>query len=199
MEKHTFMEDCAAMLTGTLLVAQGLFFLKTSSMVVGGTAGLALLFNQFAPLSFGTTYFLINIPFYFLAWSRLGPRFTVNSLIAVTLVSIFTDNLHHFVQFKGLNIAYSAIIGGLLIGLGLLILFRHRASLGGSNVLCLVIQDKTGISVGKTQLVIDASILLASLYFISPVQIAWSIGAAIAINIILWMNHKPTRYAVNYK
>ncbi|GAM65089.1 membrane protein [Vibrio ishigakensis] len=62
MNRHTLLEDCAAIFTGTLLVAVGIYFLKSSSMIVGGTAGLALLLNQFVDLSFGTLYFLVNVP-----------------------------------------------------------------------------------------------------------------------------------------
>ncbi|PMK99745.1 hypothetical protein BCT86_05300 [Vibrio breoganii] len=199
MNKHSFLEDCAAIFTGTLLVAVGIYFLKSSSMIVGGTAGLGLLFTQFIDLSFGTMYFLVNIPFYFLAWFRLGKRFTINSVICVSLVSVMADNLHHVVRFELLTPAFAAIAGGTFIGLGLLVLFRHRASLGGSNVLCLVLQDKMGISVGKTQLLFDTSILICSLYFIPLTLIAWSILAAVFINLILWMNHKPTRYTVQYR
>ncbi|PMM78968.1 hypothetical protein BCT06_01665 [Vibrio breoganii] len=199
MNKHSFLEDCAAIFTGTLLVAVGIYFLKSSSMIVGGTAGLGLLFTQFIDLSFGTMYFLVNIPFYFLAWFRLGKRFTINSVICVSLVSVMADNLHYVMRFELLTPAFAAIAGGTFIGLGLLVLFRHRASLGGSNVLCLVIQDKMGISVGKTQLLFDTSILICSLYFIPLALIAWSILAAVFINLILWMNHKPTRYTVQYR
>ncbi|MEZ9330859.1 YitT family protein [Vibrio breoganii] len=199
MNKHSFLEDCAAIFTGTLLVAVGIYFLKSSSMIVGGTAGLGLLFTQFIDLSFGTMYFLVNIPFYFLAWFRLGKRFTINSVICVSLVSVMADNLHYVMRFELLTPAFAAIAGGTFIGLGLLVLFRHRASLGGSNVLCLVIQDKMGISVGKTQLLFDTSILICSLYFIPLTLIAWSILAAVFINLILWMNHKPTRYTVQYR
>ncbi|MPW37065.1 YitT family protein [Vibrio sp. B1Z05] len=199
MNKHSFLEDCAAIFTGTLLVAIGIFFLKSSSMIVGGTAGLGLLFTQFIDLSFGTMYFLVNIPFYFLAWFRLGKRFTINSVICVSLVSIMADNLHHLVKFEFLSPIFAAIAGGMCIGLGLLVLFRHRASLGGSNVLCLVIQDKFGVSVGKSQLLFDITILICSLYFIPLTLIAWSIVAAVFINMILWMNHKPTRYTVHYQ
>ncbi|OBT06530.1 hypothetical protein A9264_08110 [Vibrio sp. UCD-FRSSP16_10] len=199
MNKHSFLEDCAAIFTGTLLVAVGIYFLKSSSMIVGGTAGVALLFTQFIDLSFGTMYFLVNIPFYFLAWFRLGKRFTINSIVCVSLVSVMADNLHYVLQFKLLSPAFAAVAGGTFIGLGLLVLFRHRASLGGSNVLCLVIQDKMGISVGKSQLLFDTTILVCSLYFIPLTLIAWSIFAALFINLILWMNHKPTRYTVQYK
>ncbi|GAM54598.1 hypothetical protein JCM19231_5562 [Vibrio ishigakensis] len=109
------------------------------------------------------------------------------------------DNIHRVMVFETLSPVFAAIAGGTFIGLGLLILFRHRASLGGSNVLCLVIQDKMGISVGKSQLLFDTTILLASLYFIPLSLIAWSIFAAVFINMILWMNHKPTRYTVSYE
>ncbi len=80
----------------------------------------------------------------------------------------------------------------------MLILFRHRSSLGGFNVLCLFIQDKFGISVGKSQLAIDISILIASFFFVSPQVIGLSIVGAILLNVVLAMNHKPTRYTVNY-
>lgn len=53
------------------------------------------------------------------------------------------------------------------MGLGMLILFRHRSSLGGFNVLCLFIQDRFGISVGKSQMAIDGLILLASFFLFS--------------------------------
>jgi uncharacterized membrane-anchored protein YitT (DUF2179 family) len=115
------------------------------------------------------------------------------------MVSIMADAMHLVVNFESLDPFYAALGGGIFIGLGLLILFRHRSSLGGSNVLCLVIQDRTGISVGKSQLVFDLIILLTSLLVIPPTAIFWSIIAAIFLNMILWMNHKPTRYAVNYK
>ncbi|WP_261816837.1 YitT family protein [Vibrio gallicus] len=199
MNKHSILEDCAAIFTGTLLVAIGIYFLKSSSMIVGGTAGVALLLSKFTSLSLGSLYFLVNIPFYFLAWFRLGKRFTINSIICVTLVSIMTDNIHHAMTFSTLSPIFAAIAGGTCIGLGLLILFRHRASLGGSNVLCIVIQDKMGVPVGKSQLIFDTCILLTSLYFIPLVLIAWSILAAVFINMILWMNHKPTRYTVHYE
>ncbi len=85
------------------------------------------------------------------------------------------------------------------MGLGMLILFRHRSSLGGFNVLCLYIQDKFGVSVGKSQMAIDATILFASFFFVSPTTIVLSILGAFALNLVLAMNHKPHRYSVRYQ
>jgi len=198
MEKHSRREDWIAILTGTFLVAQGVFFLQSASLLTGGTTGLALLASQFVSFSFGTLYFIANCPFYLLAWKRFGSRFAFNSAISGALVSVFADHLYLVISLDTINEVYCAVAGGLLMGLGMLILFRHRSSLGGFNVLCLFIQDKFGISVGKSQLAIDFTILVASFFFVSPQVIVLSIIGAIALNLVLAMNHKPTRYSVNY-
>ncbi|EKO3443409.1 YitT family protein [Vibrio fluvialis] len=198
MEKHTRKEDWIAILTGTFLVAQGVFFLQAGQLLTGGTAGLALLMTHFLPWSFGWLYFIANCPFYLLAWKRFGRHFAVNTAISGALVALFTDHLSMFITFDNISEVYCALSGGLLMGLGMLILFRHRASLGGFNVLCLFIQDKFGISVGKSQMAIDCLILLVSFFFVSPWIILLSIFGAIALNLVLAMNHKPTRYTVTY-
>lgn len=198
MEKHSRREDWIAILTGTFLVAQGVFFLQSANLLTGGTTGLALLVTQFTPFTFGMLYFLANCPFYLLAWKRYGRRFAFNSAISGGLVSIFADNLYLVISVEHINEVYCAIAGGLLMGLGMLILFRHRSSLGGFNVLCLYIQDKFGFSVGKSQMAIDATILFASFFFVSPTTIALSILGAFALNLVLAMNHKPHRYKIHY-
>ncbi|WGW01091.1 YitT family protein [Vibrio sp. YMD68] len=198
MEKHSSKEDWIAILTGTFLVAQGVFFLQSAHLLTGGTTGLALLLSQIVSVSFGTLYFLINCPFYLLAWQRFGKRFAINSAISGALVSVFADHLYLVITLDMINEIYCAIAGGLLMGLGMLILFRHRSSLGGFNVLCLVIQDRFGISVGKTQMLIDVAILFASFFFVSPMVIGLSLLGTVALNVVLAMNHKPTRYTVTY-
>ena len=198
MDKHSPKEDWIAILTGTFLVAQGIFFLQSGELLTGGTTGLALLLNQFIPLSFGTLYFMTNCPFYLLAWRRFGPRFAMSSIISGALVSVLSDHLYLVISLETINDVYCAVAGGLLMGLGMLILFRHRSSLGGFNVLCLFIQDKYGISVGKCQLAIDFCILITSCFFVSPTTIGLSVIGAVLLNIVLAMNHKPTRYSVNY-
>ncbi|MBU2898436.1 YitT family protein [Vibrio hepatarius] len=198
MDKHSPKEDWMAILTGSFLVAQGIFFLQSAKLLTGGTTGLALLFSQFVPLSFGVVYFLTNCPFYVLAWRRFGPRFATSSMISGALVSVLSDHLYLVISLETINSVYCAVAGGLLMGLGMLILFRHCSSLGGFNVLCLFIQDKYGISAGKCQLAIDCCILATSCFFVSLTSISLSILGAILLNIVLAMNHKPTRYSVHY-
>lgn len=197
-EKHTLREDWVAIVTGTFLTAQGVFFLQSAGLLTGGTAGLALLLAQLLPFSFGSLYFLINCPFYYLGWRRIGKVFAINSIISGALVSIMADHLPVLLSLSVVNPVYSAIAGGLFMGLGMLILFRHRSSLGGFNIFCLLLQDKKGLPAGKTQMVIDCSILLASLFFVPLSAITLSVAGAIVLNIVLAMNHKPSRYIVTY-
>ncbi|KAB0460170.1 hypothetical protein BCT63_02210 [Vibrio kanaloae] len=199
MEKHSRKEDWVAILTGTFLVALGVFFLQSANLLTGGTTGLALLLSQFTPVTFGILYFIANCPFYLLAWKRFGRHFAISSAISGALVSVFADHLYLVISLDVHNEIYCAVAGGLLMGLGMLILFRHHSSLGGFNVLCLFIQDKFGISVGKSQMAIDAIILFTSFLFVTPTTILLSILGALALNLVLAMNHKPHRYKIHYR
>ncbi len=196
--RHSTFEDYFAICSGALIVAQGIFLLKQTQLLTGGTTGLALLVNQFIDLSFGTLYFLFNLPFYAMAWHRFGKKFAFRSLVAGGLVSIITDNLSVVFTIDWLSPIYSAVIGGLLMGVGMLMIFRHNASLGGFNVLALFCQEKFGLRAGNVQLVIDISILVASFFFVSPVLLLLSVVGAIILNAVLTMNHRPDRYVVCY-
>jgi len=78
--------------------------------------------------------------------------------------------------------------------MGLLIVFRHKASMGGFNVLALYIQDRYGIPVGKTQMALDVSIVVAGLWLIPPWLLLVSVTGAVVLNFVLTVNHKPGRY-----
>ncbi|ELR65223.1 membrane protein [Photobacterium marinum] len=191
---HSRKENIIAILTGTFVVSQGVFFLQQADLLTGGTTGLALLLSQFIDLSFGQLYFLLNTPFYLMAWFRMSKRFAITSILSGGMVSVITDNLHHVLEISRLEPMYCAVIGGLLMGLGMLILFRHQTSLGGFNVLVLYLQEKFGMSAGKLQMGIDISILIASFFLVSPVILGCSVIGAIILNLVLAMNHKPGRY-----
>ena len=162
--------------------------------MVGGTAGLALLLHKLLPFSFGQLFFMLNVPFYWLAWKRLGGQFVAKTLLSVTAVSFFGDHLHQWMQINQVRPIYAALMGSILVGVGLLILFRHRASLGGFNIVCLWLQERYGISAGKVQMGLDCSIVLSSAFITSWSVLLMSVSAAVIVNVVLATNHKPGRY-----
>jgi uncharacterized membrane-anchored protein YitT (DUF2179 family) len=163
-------------------------------LVVGGTAGLALLLYKLLPFSFGQIFFALNVPFYWLAWKRLGGMFVAKTLVSVSAVSFLGDHLHQWVQINEVRPVYAALMGSVLVGIGLLILFRHRASLGGFNIVCLWLQERYGVSAGKVQMGLDCTIVLSSVLMTSLPVLLLSICAAVIVNVVLATNHKPGRY-----
>jgi len=127
---------------------------------------------------------------------RYGLRMLARSpgFTAVALVSLFSGLHPQFVQFGALMPFYVAVMGGSLMGAGFLILFRHQASLGGVNILSLYLQDKYGIRAGKLQMAVDLAIVLASLFLVSVTALLASIVGAVALNLVIALNHRPGRY-----
>lgn len=192
--RHTPLEDLQALLSGTLCIGLGVAMLQHTGLLTGGTAGIAFLLHYATGWSFGGLFFLLNLPFYWLAYSRLGGRFTVKTFAAVALLSGVTELLPRWLHFERLATPYAAVMGGLLMGTGFLMLFRHQASLGGVGIAALVLQKERGWRAGHVQGAIDIAILCASLAVVAPSRIGWSLACALALNLTLAVNHRPGRY-----
>lgn len=191
---HSGLDDAQALLTGTLFVALGLVLFRHAGLVTGGTAGIAFLAHYALAVPFGFAFFLVNLPFYVLAWRRMGARFTLKTFAAVALLSATAEALPRLLVLQSVHPLFAALGGGLLMGAGMLMLFRHRASLGGLNVLVLWLQERRGWRAGHVQLLLDGLVLLASLPWLTPVQLALSVAGAAALNVAIAMNHRPGRY-----
>ncbi|PKO44760.1 MAG: hypothetical protein CVU30_02610 [Betaproteobacteria bacterium HGW-Betaproteobacteria-3] len=191
---HRPYEDLQALVTGTVFVALGLVMFGQAGLLTGGTAGLALLLHYSTGQDFALMFFGVNLPFYVFAWLRMGVAFTLKTFAAVSLLSLFAHFLPRGMAFAHLAMPLAAVLGGLLCGAGMLMLFRHRASLGGMNVLVLYLQDKMGWRAGKVQMVIDSLIVLAALAVTDGQRVAWSVLGAVVMNLTLAINHRPGRY-----
>lgn len=191
---HSVFEDLLAIVISTLLISFAVILLRQAGALTGGTVGMAFLLHYLSGWSFGLLFFVINLPFYYLAMRRMGWRFTLKTFIAISLVSIFSDVHQQFIHIDLLQPVYATLFGSMMIGLGLIVLFRHRGSLGGVNILALYLQERYGIRAGKLQLVVDLCIVLASLYVVSMQMLLASIGGAIILNGIIAMNYRHGRY-----
>jgi len=191
---HSLFDDAQGLLTGTLFVALALVLFRHAGLVTGGTAGLAFIAHYALGLPFGAAFFAINLPFYALAWRRMGARFTLKTFAAVGLLAALAQWVPQWIHIDQLSTGFAAVAGGLLMGTGMLILFRHRASLGGFNVLVLWLQERFGWRAGKVQMAFDCAIVLAAFAVVDWQQIAWSVLGAVVLNMTLAINHRPGRY-----
>ncbi|MBL8286429.1 MAG: YitT family protein [Rubrivivax sp.] len=192
--RHTWLEDVQAILIGTLLVALAVTLFKRAGLLSGGTAGIAFLAHYLGGWSFGVAYFVINLPFYWLAWRHMGRAFTLKTLAAVALVSWLSDWLPHHLAIASLDAWLAAVLGGILLGNGFLVLFRHQASLGGLGIVALLAQKRRGWRAGHVQLAFDALIVAAALLTVPLQRVALSIVAVVVLNLVIATNHRPGRY-----
>lgn len=192
--RHRTYEDIQALLTGTVFVALGISLFGHTGLLTGGTAGVAFLLHYATGWNFGLLFFAVNVPFYGLAWKRMGKAFTVKTFIAVGLLALLTNVLPLLLRFEWINPIFSAVMGGLLMGAGMLILFRHRASLGGFNVLVLYLQERFGWRAGRIQMALDCTIVLCSFAVVDWQHTALSVLGAVVLNQTLATNHRVGRY-----
>ncbi|MCM2973140.1 YitT family protein [Larsenimonas suaedae] len=191
---HRPWEDALAILIGVSLTALGIQFYSDAELLIGSTAGLALLVSYVTGWNFGPIFFLVNIPFYWLAFVRMGVAFTLKTFTAIALLSLFSMAMPHWLGPTHVQPLYAALVGGSLIGLGILALFRHRGSLGGINILALYLQDRHIARAGHIQLAIDIALMVAALFVLPPEKVALSVVGAVALNAIVMINHRPERY-----
>lgn len=192
--RHTPLEDLQGVVSGTLMCALGLLFLRDAGLVTGQAAGAALVLSYATPASFGLWFAAISLPFYAFALWRIGWRFTLKSLAAVALFSVVVELAPQAVAVGPTHPVAAAAVGGLCSGFGLLALFRHGASLGGVGVVAVWVQDALGFRAGYVQALVDVAVFAAAAAVLDWPAVAASAFGAGLLNLVIAVNHRRDRY-----
>jgi uncharacterized membrane-anchored protein YitT (DUF2179 family) len=191
---HSIAEDFYALVIGCILLVIGLVFLKAAGLVTGGIAGIALLLSYLVPLPTGVLFTLINLPFFLFAHYAMGRRFAIKTMLVNAGIAAFSTFAGGSMHVDQMHPFFAAIVGGTVIGLGILVLARHQAGVGGTGVVTLWLQRTRGWNAGRTQIALDVVILAAAIPVVSTGQFGWSVLSAAAISLILIAWHRPGRY-----
>lgn len=191
---HSTIEDVLALVTGALFVSFGVVLYREAGLLTGGTAGLAFLAHYAGGGPFGLWFLVLNLPFFAFAARRMGPEFALKTLVAIVLVSALSALHPALLHVRDVHPLYAAVMGGLVMGAGMLMLLRHRASLGGLNILALHAQERWGLNAGRVQMAMDLAILASSWFVVGPQALLASAAGAVALNLVLALNHRPGRY-----
>ena len=192
--RHTLFEDAQAILVAPLFVAFAILLFREAGLFTGGVIGIAFLIHYLSGWSIGPVLFAINLPFYALAVRAMGWAFTIKTFIAVALLSVYTEMLPALIGLQSLSRVFAAIMGGFMAGIALLILIRHKSSLGGIGILVIYLQNTRGWRAGKLQMAADCLILAVAALMRDPLSIGLSILGAVALNLVIAVNHKAGRY-----
>ena len=148
---------------GALIFAVGFrLFMYPNNIISGGVTGVAMIINKLSRLPVGVLTIVLNIPLFVLAWKKFGLRFIVDSLVGMLLSSIFVDLLAIPNIVATTEPLLASIIGGVLKGLGLGMIYWEGATTGGSDIVAKLVRKRYPyINFGTIVLVLDAVIIVA--------------------------------------
>lgn len=193
-ETHSIFDDIQGLIIGTVLMALSVQFLQASSLFTGQIAGLSLVLSYATGLSFTALFFVLNLPFYVVAYLRMGLLFTLKTFGAVALLSLWCFVLPQVMSFAVIDPIAAAVLAGVSAGAGLIILFRHGATLGGVGIVAVWLQDTRGIKAGWTQLTFDLCVFAIAMSLFDFATVIYSLIGAAVTNIMIATNHRRDRY-----
>jgi uncharacterized membrane-anchored protein YitT (DUF2179 family) len=139
-------------------------FLVPGQLVSGGISGIAQIVNHFVSIPIGLMVLVGNIPLFILGWRFLGgPRFALRTAVSVAAFSLFTDLLVFVIpaQVMTQDNVLNALFGGVLLGVGLGLVYRGGGTSGGSDILGRILNHRLGISISAAYLMTDSLVVLA--------------------------------------
>lgn len=147
---------------GAILMAIALeLFLVPNKLLDGGIVGISIMMSHFLKLPIGLFIFILNIPFFYLGYKQIGKTFAFSTLYGIGILSIGTALLHPVPAFADEKFLVT-IFGGVILGLGVGLVIRYGGSLDGTEILAILINNKTPFSVGEIVMIINFFIYTAA-------------------------------------
>jgi len=170
--------DYTLILIGSFILAAGfVFFITPHRIVPGGVYGIAIVVHymtkgmfSFWPdgIPIGLFGLILNIPLTWAGIKILGPRFGVKTIIGFVLTSIFIDGITMLREVGDAalvsDVLLSCVFGGVLIGFGLGLIFKSRATSGGSDIIAMILAKYTRLPLGRLMIYVDSVIVLIALF-----------------------------------
>ena len=156
--------DVVGITIGCIIYALSfVLFVIPRDLAPGGISGLAIVLNHFfSVIPIGKTIIILNAPLFLLSLKRLGKGFLWRSVYATVASSLLIDLLIPYTRSFSVDMLLSAIYGGVVMGIGIGIIFRFFGSTGGTDLLAQLLSERIGLSFGTTLLIIDTCIIALS-------------------------------------
>ena len=162
-------------LVGSFILACGfVFFITPYKIIPGGVYGTSIILHYLFGTPVGAVALAFDIPLTLIGIKILGPRFGVNTVVGFSFTALFTDALTWIWGFEPLvkgDALLSSIFGGVMVGLGLGLIFRSRATSGGSDIIAMIIGKYTKLPLGMLMIYVDSAIVLLGLLIFQDLKI----------------------------
>ncbi len=166
--------DFFMMAIGSFLYALSVTVIIDANMLsAGGVTGISTLIHHFTNLPTGLLLFIINIPILILGFVKLGGKFIVKTALATVLVSISLEITERFIPTYKTDNILAAIFGGIIMGLGLSLVFMRGGTTGGVDIIAKVINRRfRHLTVGRVLLTMDGLVILLTAFAYRNIETA---------------------------
>ena len=201
------MKDFMFIVFGILLYAIGYTaFILPERVVMGGVAGLSALIYYATNIPAGISIFVLNITLLVIAFSALTKQFVVRTIVGVLLLSLFIGSLQPLFQAfpiitAGEDKFMHVLIGGMLSGAGLGVVFSHNGSTGGTDILTVLLTKHFNLSFGRAMQFIDCTIIGSSYLLFHSMEtivygIVFTLVASYVCDFVVNGSRQPVQFLI---
>jgi uncharacterized membrane-anchored protein YitT (DUF2179 family) len=150
------------LLIGAVLASIGLeIFLVPNNIIDGGIVGISIISSHLTKFPLGVFIFLLNLPFLVLGYNQIGKTFAISTLFSIIALSIGVTVLRPIPGLTN-DVFLAAIFGGIILGIGVGIIIRYGGSLDGTEIVAILLDKRTGFSVGEIVMFFNLFILTSA-------------------------------------
>ena len=160
--KSIWKEYIYIMFGATLVGLSYNIFLLPAKLAAGGISGVSTIIYEVYGLSPALTQGLINIPIFLIGWFAMGKDFSGKTLVGTFFVP-FIIWLSADIPYTVTNPFLGALYGGIVLGVGLGIVYKGNGSTGGTAAIAQIVKKFTGLSSGYSQLIVDGFVVISSI------------------------------------
>lgn len=140
-------------------IAFNAFFIP-AKLSSGGVGGISILAQYLTGIPSGIFVFLINVPIFIIGFKKLDKEFILYSFISMFVFSsLLTASVGISKYFFVDDILLASIFGGILNGVGMGLMFRHRTCQGGLDIIAAIMKRKYNINIGTGLMIVNTTIV----------------------------------------
>jgi uncharacterized membrane-anchored protein YitT (DUF2179 family) len=134
---------------GSVLAAIGLeIFLVPNQIIDGGVIGISIMASYVTQLPLSLFIVILNLPFLYLGYMQIGKTFTISTLFSVLSLAYWVSVFHPIPELTN-DLFLAAVFGGIIVGIGVGLIIRNGGSLDGTEIVAILIDKRSGFSVGE--------------------------------------------------
>ncbi|MDH7479860.1 MAG: YitT family protein [Syntrophomonadaceae bacterium] len=161
--------DYLGITLGAAILASGLsVFLVPNRIAAGGVSGAATIIHYLFNLPVGMVILILNIPLFLLSLRELGFAFGLRSFYGTVVLGFFVDLFTARLAPLTMDVLLAAIYGGVVVGIGMGLVFRFKGTTGGTDLAARIINKYIKVSLGQSLLAIDFLVIAAAGVFFNP-------------------------------